>query len=87
MGHEMGYIVPTIKLRKGGDKNLNALFKQRMSDSLEKRISALAKERGMNRTAFINMILANYVDSIDEKVMLTELVKRVESIEKEIFKK
>jgi predicted DNA-binding protein len=66
---------------------LNALIKQRISESLLERVDAIAEKKSMTRTAFINMVLADYIDEIDDRVKIAELTKRIEILEKDFFEK
>jgi predicted DNA-binding protein len=63
---------------------MNARFSQSMPDELEKRIAKLAKEKKMSKTAFINQVMADYVGMTDEPGFYTEIIRRIESLEKEV---
>jgi predicted DNA-binding protein len=56
-----------------------------MPDELEKRIRSLAKEKGMNRTAFINQVMADYVGISDTPGFYNEIIRRIEVLEKEVI--
>jgi len=63
---------------------LNARFTHTVSDDLNERIEAIAEQKGMTKTAFINMVMADYVGAYEDPGFFNEIRKRIEKIEKEI---
>jgi hypothetical protein len=57
-----------------------------ISDDLIKRIKILAKEKGITTSALFNQLAKEYVES-NGKEKMELLEKRVEALEKEVFKK
>jgi Mg2+ and Co2+ transporter CorA len=53
-------------------------------DDLIKRVKTLAKERGTTATALFNQFAREYVDGENR---IEQIEKRVEALEKEVFKK
>ena len=63
---------------------MNARFTQTVPDDLNERIEAIAEQKGMTKTALINMVMADYVGAYEDPGFFNEIRRRIEKIEKEI---
>jgi predicted DNA-binding protein len=63
---------------------MNARFTHTAPDDLNERIEAIAGQKGMTKTAFINMVMADYVGAYEDPGFFNEIRKRIEKIEQEI---
>ena len=63
---------------------MNARFTHTVPDDLNKRIETIAEQKGMTKTAFINMVMADYVGAYEEPGFFNEIRKRIENIEREL---
>ena len=62
---------------------MNAKFTQRMPDDLHKRITELSENYGVSVNTLINMAC----DEFEKTGLIDELKRRIEQLEKEVFKK
>lgn len=66
---------------------MNARFSQTMPDYLHEAVKNIAKEKGVTVTTLINNVMADFVGVNASPEYIGELSKRVEALEKEVFKK
>ncbi len=66
---------------------MNARFTHSMPDYLHESIKNLAKEKGKTVTTLINEVMADYSGLGASPEYVFELEKRIEALEKEVFKK
>ena len=65
---------------------LNARLTHNMPDDLHQKLKEIAVEQGTNVTALINSVMYDYAGMSTDPNFFTEIRKRVEALEKEVFK-
>lgn len=58
-----------------------------MPDDLNQKLEEIAEKKGMTKTALINMIASDYVGYFEDPGFFAEVRKRVDALEKEVYKK
>ncbi len=66
---------------------MNARFSQSMPDDLNDKIEKMASDRGMTKNALINMVMSDYMGYFENPGFFEEIRKRINELEKEVFKK
>ncbi len=69
--------------KKGGDINLSARFTQIVPDELNGRLEQLKEKIGMSKSSIVNAAIEEYIRTRDTETF----EKRIEALEKEVFKK
>ncbi len=70
--------------QRKGVIQLNARFTHTVPDDLNEKIEGIAEQKGMTKTAFINMVMADYVGAHEDPGFFNEVRTRIEKIEKEL---
>ena len=73
-------------IQKKGGAILNARFSHSMPDDLNQKLEKIAEQKGMTKTALINMIVSDYAGYFEAPGFFAEIRKRLEKIEREVFK-
>ena len=63
---------------------MSARFTHTVPDDLNERIDVIAEQKGMTKTAFINMIMADYVGAYEDPGFYNEMRKRIKVIEEDV---
>ncbi len=73
-----------IFVKRKGVITLNARFTQAMPDDLNQRLEKIAEQKGMTKTALINMLASDYVGFYEDPGFFAEIRKRVSELEKKV---